>query len=67
MAGCPPNLNYLSFTLFPSGGKNKTWKDRWVVVKDNVLYYFKEKDDKAPCGIVMLHQIEARLVEPETR
>ena len=37
------------------------------MVKDNCLYYFKGNEDEAPCGIVPLSNVEARLVEPEHR
>jgi len=53
--------------LKKEGGTKKTWKERWVVVKESVLYYFKEKDDKSPCGIVPLYDVEAKLMEPEAR
>ena len=26
------------------GGRVKTWKKRWMVLKDNCLYYFKKPD-----------------------
>ena len=44
-----------------SGGHNRTWKNRWVLLKNNVLYYFKSPDDTQPCGIVPLENL---LVEP---
>jgi hypothetical protein len=52
--------------LKKEGGTTKTWKDRWVVVKDCVLYYFKDKDDESPCGIVPLFDVEAKLLPPDT-
>ncbi|EGD72149.1 hypothetical protein PTSG_00170 [Salpingoeca rosetta] len=42
------------------GGSKKTWRTRWVVLKDQCLYYFKHKDDAAPCGIVPLEKAFAQ-------
>lgn len=54
-------------TSFPTGGSKKNWRQRWVVVKDNCLYYFKGNEDESPCGIVPLSNVEARLMEAEHR
>jgi hypothetical protein len=40
--------------LTKRGGRIQTWKRRWFVLADNVLYYFKTPDSSAPCGIIPL-------------
>ena len=44
------------------GGRIKTWKKRYMVLKDNCLYYFKRSEDKDPYGIVPLENLKVRLV-----
>ncbi|EDQ87908.1 uncharacterized protein MONBRDRAFT_37798 [Monosiga brevicollis MX1] len=48
--------------LKKEGGTKKTWKDRWVVLKDSCLYYFRDKDDESPSGIIPLLDVRAHLV-----
>ena len=36
------------------GGRVKTWKRRWFVLSNNVVYYFKQPEDKEPLGIIPL-------------
>ena len=38
----------------------ETWKKRWLVLKDNCLYYFKSADDKNPCGIIPLENLKVK-------
>ena len=45
------------------GGAKKTWKARWVVLKDKCLYYFKHQDDESPCGIIPLPGVRARRLD----
>jgi len=45
------------------GGRIKTWKKRWLIIKNNCLYYFKKDDDKDPCGIIPLENLLVRSVE----
>ena len=49
--------------LKKEGGSKKTWRTRWVVLKDSCIYYFKEKDDASPCGIVPLAGVQVRLAQ----
>eukprot|EP01116_Phalansterium_solitarium_P024696 TRINITY_DN9119_c0_g1_i1.p1 TRINITY_DN9119_c0_g1~~TRINITY_DN9119_c0_g1_i1.p1 ORF type:complete len:1155 (+),score=322.34 TRINITY_DN9119_c0_g1_i1:118-3465(+) len=42
------------------GGRIKTWKNRWFVLKDNCLYYFRTKEDEDPCGIIPLENLHVR-------
>eukprot|EP01094_Clydonella_sp_ATCC50884_P021102 TRINITY_DN4557_c0_g1_i1.p1 TRINITY_DN4557_c0_g1~~TRINITY_DN4557_c0_g1_i1.p1 ORF type:complete len:923 (+),score=331.36 TRINITY_DN4557_c0_g1_i1:136-2904(+) len=44
--------------LTKQGGRIKTWKKRWFVLTNNCLYYFREKADKDPCGIIPLESLE---------
>jgi hypothetical protein len=39
------------------GGKIKTWKKRWFVLKGNFLHYFKTKKDKDVTGTIDVNQI----------
>lgn len=36
------------------GGSIKTWKRRWCVLREGVLYYYKEPTDTEPKGHVGL-------------
>ena len=40
--------------LTKQGGRNKTWKKRWFVLKAKYLFYFKTKQDENPVGIMSL-------------
>jgi len=40
--------------LFKTGSSNRFWRRRWFVFDDDVLRYYKEKDDKEPAGVIML-------------
>eukprot|EP00744_Colponema_vietnamica_P007897 GILI01011307.1.p2 GENE.GILI01011307.1~~GILI01011307.1.p2 ORF type:complete len:235 (-),score=49.66 GILI01011307.1:101-700(-) len=40
--------------LEKQGGRIKTWKERWFILSDNCLYYFKGPDEKTPQGFVPL-------------
>jgi PH domain len=44
--------------LVKQGGKIKTWKKRWFVLSDSVLYYYKTETAQEPCGIVPLENLE---------
>jgi ankyrin repeat protein len=46
--------------LRKQGGRIKTWKDRWFVLKDNCLYYYKSDKDTQPCGIIPLENVVVR-------
>jgi len=48
--------------LAKQGGRIKTWKNRYVIISGNVLYYFKSPKDKAPAGFLPLENI---LVRPQ--
>ena len=43
--------------LAKQGGRIKTWKNRYVIISGNVLYYFKSPKDKAPAGFLPLENI----------
>jgi len=47
------------------GGRVKTWKRRWFILSDHVLYYFKEKQEETSkaCGIVPLEDVIVREVD----
>lgn len=46
--------------LTKRGGRIQTWKRRWFVLADNVLYYFKSPESSAPCGIIPLGGLMVR-------
>jgi len=57
----PPQISVDSVTpndkdgyITKQGGKIKTWKRRWLVLKGNTLYYFKTKKDRDVTGTVEL-------------
>jgi len=45
------------------GGRIKTWKRRWFVLKDNCLYYFKQPSNEQPCGIIPLENLSIRTLQ----
>jgi len=40
--------------LTKRGGRIQTWRRRWFVLADNVLYYFKTPESTDPCGFIPL-------------
>jgi len=40
--------------LTKEGHKIKNWKRRYFILKDNLLYYFKDRKDKNPVGVIVL-------------
>ncbi|ELU02826.1 hypothetical protein CAPTEDRAFT_163136 [Capitella teleta] len=48
--------------LWKQGGRYKSWKRRWFILKDNCLYYFEFTQDKEPKGIIPLENIQIRIV-----
>ncbi|OQV25212.1 Cytohesin-1 [Hypsibius exemplaris] len=53
--------------LYKQGGKYKSWKQRWFVLNDNVLYYFVSDKDKEPKGIIPLENTQIRDFEDRNR
>ncbi|XP_063796719.1 cytohesin-4 isoform X2 [Pseudophryne corroboree] len=49
--------------LLKMGGRVKTWKKRWFILKDNCLYYFEYTTDKDPLGIIPLENLSVELTE----
>ncbi|KAM5148278.1 cytohesin-4 [Mantella aurantiaca] len=49
--------------LLKMGGRVKTWKKRWFILKDNCLYYFEYTTDKDPLGIIPLENLCVELTE----
>ena len=43
--------------LYTQIGKRKNWSNRWCVLKDACLYYFKRKTDPRPAGVVPLEEL----------
>ena len=48
--------------LSKQGGRVKTWKDRWFVLKHNCLHYFENPTDSVAKGIVVLQNVTLRTV-----
>ncbi|XP_053324646.1 cytohesin-4 [Spea bombifrons] len=49
--------------LLKLGGRVKTWKKRWFILKDNCLYYFECIADKEPLGIIPLENLSVEIAE----
>ncbi|XP_053577201.1 cytohesin-4 [Bombina bombina] len=49
--------------LLKLGGRVKTWKKRWFILKDNCLYYFEFITDKEPLGIIPLENLSIEIVD----
>jgi len=56
-----------SGTLTKRGGKWKSWKKRYFVLKDNFLYYFSEPKDSVPKGVVLLDGARTENAEKQTK
>jgi len=52
--------------LVKEGGKFKSWKKRWMVLKNNVIYYSK-KQNSGELGIIRLNGITSDQVTVSTR
>jgi RAC serine/threonine-protein kinase len=52
--------------LTKEGGKFKTWKKRWCVLKNNVIYYSK-KQNSGELGIIRLHGVSVDQVQVSNR
>lgn len=52
--------------LVKEGGKFKTWKKRWFVLKNNVIYYSK-KQNSGELGIIRLHGVSPQQVQVCTK
>ena len=48
--------------LTKQGGRRKNWKRRYFILTGGCLYYFKNKEDSEPCGIVPLTSLSVREV-----
>jgi len=46
--------------LTKEGGRAKTWKRRWFILKTNMLFYFQDPQDGAPLGTIPLTDIKIR-------
>lgn len=44
--------------LTKQGGRIKTWKRRWFILSETNLFYFRTPQDKEPCGIILLENVE---------
>ncbi|KRY19864.1 Cytohesin-1 [Trichinella patagoniensis] len=53
--------------LWKQGGRYKSWKRRWFILSDNCLYYFENKTEKEPRGIIPLENVQIREVQDKTR
>ncbi|KAJ3432777.1 serine/threonine-protein kinase ypk2/ykr2 [Anaeramoeba flamelloides] len=40
--------------LVKQGGRIKTWKKRWFVIKDKTVYYYKKENSRLPLGMFAL-------------
>ena len=46
--------------LTKEGGIHRNWKPRYFILKDNCLFYFRNKGDKEPTGIIPLENLQVR-------
>lgn len=46
----PPMCGWLT----KQGGRHKSWRRRWFVIRGKQLLYFKEKEDLKPLGVITL-------------
>jgi len=55
--------------LTKQGGRIKTWKKRWFILSDGVLYYFKEKQEETSqaIGIVPMEDLVVRNAESKRK
>ena len=53
----PPQCGY----LMKLGQHHKTWKERWFVINNGRLYYYKSKDTDRPLGEIAIHESHCRV------
>jgi len=53
--------------LTKEGGGIKTWKKRWCVLKNNVIYYSKKMDSSSEIAAIRLEKVDESKVIPTTR
>lgn len=53
--------------LWKQGGRYKSWKRRWFILKDKCLYYFEYTTDKEPRGIIPLEGLQVREVSEKVK
>ena len=53
--------------LWKQGGRYKSWKRRWFILKDKCLYYFEYTTDKEPRGIIPLEGLQVRDVSEKVK
>jgi len=53
--------------LLKQGGSVRSWKKRWVVLKDRCLYYYEEPADAKPKGMFLLPSYEIQLAQTELK
>ena len=59
-AGEATNVDHKGF-LLKRGANNSTFRQRWFILKGNVLFYFKTAQDLTPVGFILL---EGSTVKP---
>ena len=60
----PPSIPQKKGYLLALGQRGKQWKNRYFVIKDNFLHYFKQDSDVKPDGVIPL---ESCSVAPHQR
>eukprot|EP01114_Cavostelium_apophysatum_P019654 TRINITY_DN6398_c0_g2_i1.p2 TRINITY_DN6398_c0_g2~~TRINITY_DN6398_c0_g2_i1.p2 ORF type:complete len:465 (-),score=135.25 TRINITY_DN6398_c0_g2_i1:2613-4007(-) len=53
--------------MIKQGGKWKTWKRRYFILKDNFLYYFADPKDAIPKGVILLNAVQIDDAEKPTK
>jgi len=51
--------------LIKQGGRIKTWRRRYFVLKDFCFFYFKDSKDEEPCGVIPLENVVVGKVSKE--
>ena len=54
-------VNFSGFLLKKSGSIFHGWQKRFVYLSENRLWYYKDKNDLAPCGIINLGIVDAKI------
>ncbi|KAL6061765.1 Rho GTPase-activating protein 25 [Balamuthia mandrillaris] len=53
--------------LTKQGGVVKSWRRRYCILKGNRLYYFKDRNDTSPQGVIMLDEAQVATAGPVTK
>ena len=64
-ANCNSPVDKEGFLLKRGGEINKSFQKRWFILKGNLLFYFAQKGDRDPVGVIILEGCRVELADYE--